>query len=230
MHRHHRVGVGRRGPAQHRHHRVPHLAGVVVALLVDGKGDWGNGDERKKRLTEAGYDYDAVQKKVNDILAAKDSPIGKLANSYAYSSNTDKASYKSGAPTTAYKKALSQAYPDRSKWGAAPRKGASCDVFVGTCVRNSGVDKNFPRGLSEQIPYLAKSDKFEEVSVTASTVQNGDIVIYSKKSGGSHVCIVYGGKIKEAGYQHYYPKTTDTLKARISKTGKKWVKVYRAVR
>ena len=33
------------------------------------EGKWGNGDERKKRLTEAGYDYDAVQKRVNEMLS-----------------------------------------------------------------------------------------------------------------------------------------------------------------
>ena len=32
------------------------------------RGDWGNGDERKKRLTEAGYDYYAVQARVNELL------------------------------------------------------------------------------------------------------------------------------------------------------------------
>lgn len=31
-------------------------------------GKWGNGNTRKKRLTKAGYDYDAVQKKVNEML------------------------------------------------------------------------------------------------------------------------------------------------------------------
>lgn len=31
------------------------------------RGDWGNGAERKKRLTAAGYDYAAVQKKVNEL-------------------------------------------------------------------------------------------------------------------------------------------------------------------
>ncbi|MCX4357018.1 MAG: CHAP domain-containing protein [Oscillospiraceae bacterium] len=31
-------------------------------------GDWGNGDERKKRLTAAGYNYYAVQKRVNELL------------------------------------------------------------------------------------------------------------------------------------------------------------------
>lgn len=32
------------------------------------RGNWGNGDERKKKLTAAGYDYAAVQKKVNELL------------------------------------------------------------------------------------------------------------------------------------------------------------------
>lgn len=32
------------------------------------RGDWGNGDERKKKLTVAGYDYSAVQKRVNELL------------------------------------------------------------------------------------------------------------------------------------------------------------------
>lgn len=32
------------------------------------RGDYGNGDERKQRLTAAGYDYNAVQKRVNELL------------------------------------------------------------------------------------------------------------------------------------------------------------------
>ena len=32
-------------------------------------GDWGNGQERYDRLTAAGYDYNAVQNRVNEILA-----------------------------------------------------------------------------------------------------------------------------------------------------------------
>ena len=34
-------------------------------------GAWGNGEDRKKRLTDAGYNYDAVQKVVNQKMAAK---------------------------------------------------------------------------------------------------------------------------------------------------------------
>jgi LysM repeat protein len=32
------------------------------------KGLWGNGTDRKNRLTQAGYDYNAVQSKVNELL------------------------------------------------------------------------------------------------------------------------------------------------------------------
>ena len=32
------------------------------------KGLWGNGEIRKKRLTEAGYNYTAIQKLVNKYL------------------------------------------------------------------------------------------------------------------------------------------------------------------
>lgn len=41
---------------------VTEIAKEVIA------GKWGNGEDRKKKLTAAGYDYDAVQKKVNELL------------------------------------------------------------------------------------------------------------------------------------------------------------------
>ena len=31
-------------------------------------GYWGNGQDRKNRLTAAGYDYSAVQNRVNELL------------------------------------------------------------------------------------------------------------------------------------------------------------------
>ena len=36
------------------------------------QGKWGNGEERKKRLTEAGYDYNAVQKRVEETAPKKE--------------------------------------------------------------------------------------------------------------------------------------------------------------
>lgn len=41
---------------------VDELAREVIA------GKWGNGATRKQRLTDAGYDYSAVQKRVNELL------------------------------------------------------------------------------------------------------------------------------------------------------------------
>ena len=39
------------------------------------QGLWGDGQERADRLREAGYDYDAVQKRVNEILYGSDEPL-----------------------------------------------------------------------------------------------------------------------------------------------------------
>ena len=44
---------------------VDELAQEVIA------GKWGAGEERKKRLTDAGYDYHAVQNRVNEIMGVK---------------------------------------------------------------------------------------------------------------------------------------------------------------
>lgn len=154
--------------------------------------------------------------------------IADKAHECAYTTNDSRAKYPQGKPKKAYKDALNEVYPDRSRWGKAPSMGASCDVFVGTVIRASGIDKDFPRGLADQIPYLHKSSKFTEVKVTADSVKDGDIIVYTKKSGGGHICIVVKGKIKEASYNMYYPKTTNYLKQRLDKSGKSMLKVYRA--
>ena len=39
---------------------------ALAREVIDGK--WGNGDDRKKRLQSAGYNYEAVQRKVNQLL------------------------------------------------------------------------------------------------------------------------------------------------------------------
>lgn len=49
---------------------IDEIAREVIA------GNWGNGADRKKKLTAAGYDYDAVQKRVNELLNdGKDEPV-----------------------------------------------------------------------------------------------------------------------------------------------------------
>ena len=39
----------------------------IAREVISGK--WGNGDERKKKLAVAGYDYAAVQARVNKLLS-----------------------------------------------------------------------------------------------------------------------------------------------------------------
>lgn len=59
------------------HHIIEVVCGVVKKKTIDEiakeviAGKWGNGDIRKKRLTDAGYDYDLVQARVNEILSPK---------------------------------------------------------------------------------------------------------------------------------------------------------------
>lgn len=73
------------------------IANEVIA------GKWGNGNARKNKLTKAGYDYEAVQAKVNEILSkkvkksittiAKEVIDGKWGNGNARKENLTKAGY-----------------------------------------------------------------------------------------------------------------------------------------
>ena len=47
------------------------------------QGAWGNGNERYQRLTAAGFDYDAVQARVNEILGITPKPTGKSIETLA---------------------------------------------------------------------------------------------------------------------------------------------------
>lgn len=59
---------------------IEELANEVIA------GNWGNGEERKKRLIDAGYSYSDVQNKVNEILREKESTNYYPACSSSYNS------------------------------------------------------------------------------------------------------------------------------------------------
>ena len=145
---------------------------------------------------------------------------------YAYHTNTKEAAYPSGKPTAAYKAALDAVFGKDRKWSTPAAKGASCDVFVATCIRAAGIDKSAPRGLGRS--YFDKSDKFKRVSVTADTIKDGDIISIVWTNGNPHWCMAYKGKVLEASYNGYYPKTQNCLKSRLSKSGKQSVVVYRA--
>lgn len=130
--------------------------------------------------------------------------IASMAKKCAWLKGTPKSkyTYPSGSPTADFKKAIAKAYPDRSKWGKQTKAGASCDVFAGTVIRACGYDTKFPRGLSEQIPYVKKhTDKWVKIlPKKMADLKAGDVIIYVNKYGG-HICIYAGGGyVNEAGY------------------------------
>lgn len=51
--------------------------GQIATEVIDG--EWGNGEDRKNRLTAAGYDYNDVQSEVNRILGVAQKSISQLA-------------------------------------------------------------------------------------------------------------------------------------------------------
>jgi len=168
--------------------------------------------------------------KLNGTLYAKPkSNRQKIADcgwKFAYHSNTSKAKYPGGEPKKVYAEALDKYFGKVRKWHKSARVGASCDVFVATCIRAAGVDKNAPRGLGRS--YFDKSDKFKRVNVTYKTVKDGDIISINWKNGNPHWAMAYDGKVLEASLNGWFPKVTNTLKSRLSKSGKQSVVVYRA--
>jgi hypothetical protein len=62
-------------------------------------GDWGNGEERKTRITNAGYDYSAVQAKVNEHYGIKTSTSNNTPAPSTSIKVGDKVKVKQGAKT-----------------------------------------------------------------------------------------------------------------------------------
>ena len=150
--------------------------------------------------------------------------VADMAYKLAYQTNTSKANYPNGKPTVAFKNAKEKVFKNFHFWSKASKAGASCDVFVGTVVRASGVDTKFPAGLWKQLKYMEKSG----IMVKTNDPQSGDIFIYKKDKAGrhGHIGIIYNNKVKEASANNFYGKTTDTLKTRLSINGKKYVYVF----
>ena len=120
--------------------------------------------------------------------------------------------YPSGSATAAFRATLNKVYPEHNNWAAAPSKGASCDVFVGTAVRAAGLAKSFPRGLQEQFEYDPKNfDRFDYKNVNAlEKSRNGDIVMFDY-GNGAHTVIRGNGNYYEANYTRYFGHTNTSL-------------------
>ena len=100
---------------------------AIAKEVIDGK--WGSGEERKKKLTAAGYNYEAVQKKVNELIQASIPARFQKANQWAINiANSGKYRYK--------------AYSDDSNTHKCPicypgsGNGWNCIGFATACWRH----------------------------------------------------------------------------------------------
>ena len=220
------------------------IKGLQKKLGVSQDGSWGKGTSKalqKLIKTDVDGEFGAnsvkafqtyLNKAVFSATKSNGQKIADKAIELAYAGSPAEAKYPSGHPKPAYKSALEKVFPSRSKWSEAPRKGASCDVFVGTVVRASGVDTAFPRGLEYQLKHLEATDKFTCVldvkrNVKKSELKDGDIITYLYKKGGGHIMIYAGGKARHASIKKWYGRTT-SIDSRLKIADRKWIRVYRA--
>ena len=160
---------------------------VVIAELRDGTEKTLKDQEFTVREPKGG---ELIAKKAEELAW----PAGTSLSKYKYSG---------GSPTQAYREALDQAYGSRKSWGKQTRAGASCDVFVGTVVRSSGVDTGYPRGLDGVVShYNNNTDKWELVEdKSEANLMPGDLIFQIYKGNGGHICIYMGdGRVAEAHY------------------------------
>lgn len=88
-------------PIQKPQNEVKKSLEEIAREIIAGK--WGNGTERQKKLTEAGYDYAKVQAKVNEILGKKPQTQKPAASSDTFTgvvaTNKSRLNIRSGAGT-----------------------------------------------------------------------------------------------------------------------------------
>lgn len=107
---------------------VDEVAREVIA------GEWGNGDEREERLTAAGYNYDEVQNRVNEILEGDTKPEPKPQKP-----NEIKAS----EPAMSYNAELAGTYTVNSATGLNVRNGAGTNFSVLVAIPNGKKVENY---------------------------------------------------------------------------------------
>lgn len=149
--------------------------------VLDGK--WGSGEERKQRLIAAGYDYDAVQAKVNELLATVTKELEACAaqadwmrnSTYAWESN----------PTVAKSK-----------------KKGTCVTYVACVLQRIGLlpsgsyvwhDEGKVYGNNSKMTIIYPGNK--TLSQLKSQLKAGDIIIDGDKhdnGSGSHIFILTG--------------------------------------
>lgn len=155
---------------------------------------------------------------------------------WPYGTPTSKSKWKGGGPTAAYKAAVAK-YKSKIGGRKARILGCSCDVFVGVCVRESGVDSSFPFGNAENLKYFKTADfkkKWTATGITTpSKLQPGDVIFWNLKGAGAHICIFVGKSggnyyYAEAGLENYYAKISRNKNLADRRKRSSYFEVFRA--
>lgn len=187
-------------------------------LDVDGEFGPATGYQLERFQETEGIETDRIYGKISHSKAkayyqakkkvpvTKGTKLSNMAKACAWKYGTKRSvyTYPTGKPMPEYQAALKVAYGDRKGWSKQTKAGASCDVFAGTCIRASGIDKNFPRGLDQQMPYLKEhTEKWQKIlPKSKADLKIGDVIVWRKSNGTGHICIYVGdNKICEAGYK-----------------------------
>ena len=124
---------------------------------------------------------------------------------WAYGTDSKKWAYKTGSAKAVYKTALKKFMGKTSK-----EAQSDCGYFVSTCVRASGVSKDFLclKGNKDAFPAVPSTMKivFKGKKIPSGTLKAGDIIRYKKTNGSQHTLIYMGsGRIAEAGREIRFP-------------------------
>lgn len=162
--------------------------------------------------------------------------IGASAIELAWPEGTSSDTYQKKA-TDKFKNYFSTMDQSKSDSGTCYAGGKSCDRFVGTAVRYSGVDKNMSFGAvdtpnSGTLAYLENTDTWEEVKMddwhSLDNYKSGDVLIFYKHgaTNPSHTAI-YAVDSKGKGHivQASYCEEFGVVKNTYSITSNYWGKI-----
>ena len=216
---------------------VEELAKQVIA------GKWGSGQERKEKLTKAGYDYDKVQAKVNEMLAdtvtTREEVIAKgnawarkicADNRYHYNmwEQNDAQSHK--CPICS--KLKYEDNPDDFGWNCIGLTIAIWKHGFGLSCKCSCGWITGPGGTGDKL-LTVKTDA-EALKLAKKYTGLDDIEIIRSKSGipkkqwqPGDICLKFNGEVFEHAF--YYPGGTTVIDStRIYNDKKKWTDAVKA--
>ena len=192
----------------------------IAQEVINGK--WGNGDERIKKLTQAGYDPNAVQKKVNELLAPKEPTWVDKANAWAVKTAKEKPQYhyvrwkESDSKTHTCPICNHRKFDDHYGWNCIGWSFAIWHHGGGIpCHCNCHVIADAKRILNAKTDKAAYDEAVKRVGISEiEVIRDGGKSIRSKLKAGDICWTMSGGKIQHTWYYMGDGKYSDSTSGR----------------